>query len=132
MNGLFIPTDVKVSINVPKTDPFEDASYYDKGLIATLTRGKRKVDVEVGGDVRMYNTTTGDELWHTEQVRSTFPDGKFPDWSEDWDVQESRWFEFFLVEGDTEIGCLEGEVEHDYTTAMNAAIKLLFEEEDWV
>ena len=132
MNGLFIPADVKLSINVPKTEPFEDASFYDPGLIATLTHGKRKVDVEVGGDVRMYNTMTGDELWHTEQIRSTFPDGNLDEAYENWDIQESRWFEFFLVEGDVEIGCLEGEVEHDYTTALNTAIKLLFEEEDWV
>jgi len=130
MNGLVIPADVKVSIFHEKEEPFSEAAFYDSGTIAMVEHGERRILIDVAGDVRLYAIATGDEIWTTDQMRYAFPDGNIDNLSDDWDVQEDRWYEMHCELDGHSLWCID-EVLHDYNEALQAAIDALFNDEVW-
>lgn len=118
-------TDFSIKTIVPCDEPFQDASFYSPGAVANVWKGDRLIEIDVAGDLDISNNTT--RIWKSEDLRSAFPDGNLD--LDDWNLENNRWFELFIVNGGHSY--VVDEVAYDYDEAIAFAKSLIEDDELW-
>ena len=122
---------MKIKIHQQKIEKCSDSFFYD-GHIATISEGKKVVEVYAAGDIRIQNKAgeivhdgwneRGDGITletdeDLKKVGSNYDD--------DYYWENNNWFEcFFAFEGDS-LDCLLGDVRDEYDDAIQFAKDIL-------